>query len=61
MTSVADQDWFRAPGLTRVLDLLNHDGEARVVGGAVRNSLMGIRAGRSPQKPGEAEPDRRIG
>jgi poly(A) polymerase len=42
MTSVADQDWFRAPGLTRVLDLLNHDGEARVVGGAVRNSLMGL-------------------
>lgn len=42
MTSVADQDWFRAPALTRVLDLLNHDGEARVVGGAVRNSLMGL-------------------
>ena len=42
MTSVADRDWFKAPGLTRVLDLLNHDGEARVVGGAVRNSLMGL-------------------
>lgn len=42
MTDVADQDWFRAPGLTRVLDLLNADGEARVVGGAVRNSLMGL-------------------
>ncbi|MBX9458541.1 MAG: CCA tRNA nucleotidyltransferase [Rhizobium sp.] len=42
MTSVADHDWFRAPGLTRVLDLLNQDGEARVVGGAVRNSLMGL-------------------
>ena len=42
MTSVADQDWFKAPGLTRVLDLLNHDGEARVVGGAVRNSLTGL-------------------
>jgi poly(A) polymerase len=42
MTSVAEQDWFKAPGLTRVLDLLNHDGEARVVGGAVRNSLMGL-------------------
>lgn len=42
MTSVADQDWFRAPSLSRVLDLLNHDGEARVVGGAVRNSLMGL-------------------
>jgi poly(A) polymerase len=42
MTSVADQDWFHQPGLTRVLDLLNEDGEARVVGGAVRNSLMGL-------------------
>ena len=42
MTSVADQDWFRNPGLARVLDLLNHGGEARVVGGAVRNSLMGL-------------------
>jgi poly(A) polymerase len=42
MTSVADQDWFKAPGLSRVLDLLNQDGEARVVGGAVRNSLMGL-------------------
>jgi poly(A) polymerase len=42
MTSVADQNWFKAPGLARVLDLLNHDGEARVVGGAVRNSLMGL-------------------
>jgi poly(A) polymerase len=42
MTSVADQDWFHAPGLIRVLDLLNRQGEARVVGGAVRNSLMGL-------------------
>ncbi|MGV3550062.1 CCA tRNA nucleotidyltransferase [Rhizobium sp.] len=43
MTSVADQDWFHAPALTRVLDLLNNDGgEARIVGGAVRNSLMGL-------------------
>ena len=43
MTSVAGETWFKDPGLTRVLDLLNRDGgEARVVGGAVRNSLMGI-------------------
>lgn len=42
MTSVADQDWFHLPGLTRVLDLLNDNGEGRVVGGAVRNSLMGL-------------------
>ena len=42
MTSVANEPWFRQPGLIRVLDLLNHEGEARVVGGAVRNSLMGL-------------------
>lgn len=42
MTSVADQNWFRDPALTRVLSLLNADGgEARVAGGAVRNALMG--------------------
>lgn len=41
MTSVADQAWFRDPDLQRVLALLNGDGgAARVVGGAVRNSLM---------------------
>ena len=41
MISVADQPWFRDPSLTRVLDLLNADGaETRVVGGAVRNSLL---------------------
>ncbi|SER60552.1 CCA tRNA nucleotidyltransferase [Rhizobium sp. NFR03] len=40
--SVADQPWFQAPGLRRVFDLLNADGgEVRVVGGAVRNALMG--------------------
>lgn len=43
MTSVAGEGWFQDPGLRRVLALLNEDGgEARVVGGAVRNSLMGI-------------------
>ncbi len=43
MTSVAGQDWFRSAALTRVLTLLNAgEGEARVVGGAVRNSLMGL-------------------
>lgn len=40
--SVADQPWFQTPGLRRVFDLLNADGgEVRVVGGAVRNALMG--------------------
>ncbi len=43
MTSVADQAWFQDPALGRVLALLNADGgEGRVVGGAVRNSLMGL-------------------
>lgn len=43
LSSVAAEDWFREPQLTRVLDLLNRDGgEARVAGGAVRNSLMGL-------------------
>ncbi len=41
MTSVAGEAWFRDEALQRVLSLLNADGgEGRVVGGAVRNSLM---------------------
>ncbi|PYE45152.1 poly(A) polymerase [Rhizobium sp. PP-F2F-G20b] len=40
--SVTDQPWFQAPALRRVFDLLNAEGgEVRVVGGAVRNALMG--------------------
>ncbi|KQR69125.1 CCA tRNA nucleotidyltransferase [Rhizobium sp. Leaf341] len=40
--SVADQPWFQAPPLRRVFALLNAEGgEVRVVGGAVRNALMG--------------------
>ncbi|MBY5719506.1 CCA tRNA nucleotidyltransferase [Rhizobium leguminosarum] len=43
MTGIADQAWFRDPALGRILALLNADGgEGRVVGGAVRNSLMGL-------------------
>lgn len=43
MTSLAHEPWFREPGLTRIFTLLNADGgEGRVVGGAVRNSLMGL-------------------
>ncbi|MBX4888381.1 CCA tRNA nucleotidyltransferase [Rhizobium bangladeshense] len=43
MTGIADQAWFREPALGRILALLNDDGgEGRVVGGAVRNSLMGL-------------------
>ena len=43
MTSVAGEAWFRDEALQRALSLLNADGgEGRVVGGAVRNSLMGL-------------------
>ncbi len=43
MTSVAGEAWFRDKALRRVLSLLDADGgEGRVVGGAVRNSLMGL-------------------
>jgi poly(A) polymerase len=43
MTTVAGESWFQDPSLRRVLALLNADGgEGRVVGGAVRNSLMGL-------------------
>lgn len=43
MTSIAGHAWFRDPALQRVLSLLNDEnGEARIVGGAVRNSLMGL-------------------
>ena len=43
MTSVAGEAWFRDKALQRVLSLLNADGgEGRVVGGAVRNSLLGL-------------------
>src|SRR6516225_2607432 len=40
---IADADWLRNPALVRVLAMLNSDGEeARVVGGAARNALMGL-------------------
>ncbi|MDF1609708.1 CCA tRNA nucleotidyltransferase [Hoeflea sp. YIM 152468] len=41
--SVAEQSWFRDPALSRIFALLNQQGEeVRVVGGAVRNALMGL-------------------
>jgi poly(A) polymerase len=41
--SVADADWFRWPGAQALFACLNRDGfEARAVGGAVRNALMGL-------------------
>jgi len=43
MSSVSGEAWFTDPALVRVLALLdNEGGEARVAGGAVRNSLMGL-------------------
>jgi poly(A) polymerase len=43
MTNLAHEAWFEDPALKRVFSLLNADGgEGRVVGGAVRNSLMGL-------------------
>jgi len=43
---LADAPWLTAGGTSRVLQLLNADGEeARVVGGAVRNALLGLMPG----------------
>jgi len=40
--SLADQPWFAASGVRKVFALLDRDGEeARVIGGAVRNALLG--------------------
>lgn len=44
--SLRDAPWLKAGPAARVLALLNADGEeARVVGGAVRNALLGIPVG----------------
>jgi tRNA nucleotidyltransferase/poly(A) polymerase len=44
--SLSHAPWLNTGALPRVLDLLNHDGEeARVVGGAVRNTLLGLATG----------------
>lgn len=41
--NLADATWLKAGPLTRVLEILDRDGEeARAVGGAVRNALMGL-------------------
>ena len=43
---LADAHWLTTGGTARVLELLNADGEeARVVGGAVRNALLGLQPG----------------
>lgn len=41
--SVTEASWFKDPALRRIFALLNQEGEeVRVVGGAVRNALMGL-------------------
>lgn len=46
MNSIAGQDWFSKPALQRILGLLNADGgEARIVGGAIRDALMDMPVG----------------
>ena len=43
---LADAPWLRSGPASRVLELLNGDGaEARVIGGAVRNALLGLPIG----------------
>jgi poly(A) polymerase len=43
MTSLATETWLTDPAVQRVFSLLNADGgEGRIVGGAVRNALMGL-------------------
>lgn len=41
--SISNQPWLNAPETRAVMDALNHGGgEARFVGGCVRNALMGV-------------------
>ncbi|AMC13358.1 CCA tRNA nucleotidyltransferase [Liberibacter crescens] len=43
MLSIADEKWFHSPELTQLLRLLNtQGGTARIVGGAIRDSLMNL-------------------
>lgn len=43
MTALRDAPWLTSAPAMRVLDMLNRDGEeARVIGGAVRNALLGL-------------------
>jgi poly(A) polymerase len=42
LPSLADADWLCEPRLQEVLRVLNVGGETRVVGGAVRNALLGV-------------------
>ncbi len=43
MTTITETEWFKSDGVRAVFACLNRDGfEARVVGGAVRNMLLGV-------------------
>ncbi|PQM28166.1 polynucleotide adenylyltransferase [Sphingopyxis lindanitolerans] len=43
MTTLPDTDWLRAPGLRRIVAALRADGGAvKIVGGAVRDTLLGL-------------------
>lgn len=43
MISRLDADWLEAPALVAVFDALERDGDTvRAVGGAVRNTLLGL-------------------
>ena len=43
MTARIDSDWLYEPGLQATFDAIERDGDSvRVVGGAVRNALMGV-------------------
>lgn len=43
LPNLADAAWLSVPGVRRIFDLLTQGGEeVRVVGGAVRNALMGV-------------------
>jgi poly(A) polymerase len=42
LPSLAGEAWLIEPRLQKLLQVLNAEGETRIVGGAVRNALMGV-------------------
>ena len=64
--ALSDAAWLRDAEIARLLALLDRDGEeARVVGGAVRNALMGLPVGEidvaTTALPHEVDAPRRSG
>ncbi len=45
LPNLADRDWLKSPALRSVFLLLGGSAEVRVVGGAVRDSLLGVAVG----------------